>query len=218
VKGVRAAISSALHRAFFCVPAEVLAPRLLGCVLVRKLDDGARLAGEIVEVEAYLGVRDRACHTFGGRRTPRTEAMYGRAGTAYVYFTYGMHHCVNVVCGVDGDGNGGGVGEAVLIRALRPLAGLETMALLRSARRKPSGVVAERSLCSGPGKVCEALAIGRGLNGHDLLGGDPMGLETGREVLPPELGRSARIGVESAGAWARRRLRWFIRGSEHVSV
>ena len=106
-----------IPRSFLAVDPEKLARRLLGQRLVRTLGDGTRLAGIIVETEAYLGVRDRAAHSFGGRRTPRNESMFARPGTAYVYFTYGMHHCVNVVCGRRDEP------VAVLIRALEPVEG-----------------------------------------------------------------------------------------------
>src|SRR5262245_46221232 len=108
-------------REAFAGSAISLARRLLGAVLVRVLDDGEVLAGRIVETEAYLGVRDAASHAYKGRRTERNEAMYARPGTAYVYFTYGMHYCMNVVCGKED------VPAAVLLRALEPLAGLERM-------------------------------------------------------------------------------------------
>jgi DNA-3-methyladenine glycosylase len=181
--------------------------------------NGLRLAGEIVEVEAYLGAKDRACHTFGGRRTARNEAMYGRAGTAYVYFTYGMHHCVNVVCGVGEGGRGGGVGEAVLVRALRPVEGVEVMRRHRSARRRAKALgIEERQLCNGPGKLCQAMGIDRALNGVDLLVAEGLWLEPGEGYHSTLIGQGSRIGVDSAGAWAKRRLRWFVKGSEHVSV
>src|SRR5262249_30706689 len=106
-------------------PAEELARALLGTTLVRVLDDGTRLAGRIVETEAYLGVEDRAAHSFGGRRTPRNEPMYGKPGMSYIYFTYGMHHCFNIVCGeVDEP-------VAVLLRGIEPTEGLEVMRRLR---------------------------------------------------------------------------------------
>ncbi len=90
---------SRLRRVFFAIESETLARLLLGCRLVRRLDDGTRLSGVIVETEAYLGAPDLASHAVGGRRTERNEAMYAKAGTSYVYFTYGMHFCFNVVCG-----------------------------------------------------------------------------------------------------------------------
>ena len=110
--------------------AEALARRLIGTTLVRTLSDGTQLMGTIVETEAYLGVHDRAAHSFGGRRTPRNESMYARAGTSYVYLIYGMYHCFNVVCGdVDEP-------TAVLIRALDPTHGLKAMALNRPKARR----------------------------------------------------------------------------------
>ena len=131
-----------------------IAQRLIGSTLVRILDDGERLSGMIVETEAYLGVEDAAAHSFGGRRTARNEAMYAVGGTAYVYFTYGMHHCVNVVCG--------GIDEpvAVLIRALEPMEGMERdwrrlkwrkkRGVLRvTCRRSPDHAATGRSATSG---------------------------------------------------------------------
>ena len=186
--------------------ADVVAPRLLGWRLVRDLPDGTRLAGRIVETEAYLGPRDRAAHSFGGRRTARTEPMFANAGTAYVYFVYGAHWCVNVVCAAVGEP------QAVLIRAVEPVEGVERM------RARRLGIRRDRDLTSGPGKVCAAMGIDGGFSGADLL--DPAGvlrLEVGGLCGSERVGRSARIGVGSAGAWARRRLRWFVVGSEFVS-
>ena len=229
---------------FYSRPADELAPALLGCVLVRVLEDGTRLSGRIVETEAYLGVRDRAAHSFGGRRTPRNEAMYARAGTAYVYFTYGMHYCFNVVCGA--------VDEpvAVLVRALEPIEGAAVMRLHRAARRaarktaprgamltnevgnagdrhgvqrdgrasRRASALRDEELCNGPAKLCQALAIDRALNGADLIAGEAIWIEHGDGPLPASrIGRSARIGVEYAEQWAKRRLRWFVKGSRCVS-
>jgi DNA-3-methyladenine glycosylase len=202
-----------LGRAFFAAGAARVAERLLGCRLVRVLDDGTRLAGTIVEAEAYLGVRDRAAHSFGGRRTARNEAMYAEAGTAYVYFTYGMHHCFNVVCGRRGEP------VAVLVRALEPTEGLEVMRRLRlgpgGGKRAKRG---DTALCSGPAKLCAALAIDRSLNGIDLTRDGRLFLERGRGIPAERIVRTARIGVAYAGAWARRKLRWVDAASEHVSV
>ncbi|MDX2146222.1 MAG: DNA-3-methyladenine glycosylase [Planctomycetota bacterium] len=194
-----------LGRAEFALGPAELAPALLGAVLVRALPTGQRLAGVIVETEAYLGVRDRAAHSFGGRRTARVEPMYAAPGTAYVYFTYGMHHCMNVVCGE--------VGEpvAVLLRALAPVEGLDAMRRFRGAK-------AERELCSGPGKLCQALAIDRSLSGVDLTSSDEVWIEAGVRVRPRDVVRSPRVGVSYAGAWAARLLRFSVRGNESVSV
>lgn len=190
-------------RRFYSRGAEEMARRLLGQRLVRVLDDGTRLSGIIVETEAYLGVRDRAAHSFGGRRTPRVEPMYGPPGTAYVYFTYGMHHCFNVVCGARGEP------VAVLVRALEPAEGI--------ARMKGGREVAERDLCRGPGRLCRALDIGRPLSGIDLTADPRLFIETARRVGPSGFVRTARIGVGYAGPWANRRLRWGVAGNRYVS-
>ena len=199
-------------RSFFTLPAQRLAPRLIGCTLVRVLEDGTRLAGRIVEVEAYAGIRDTASHAFGGRRTPKNEAMYARPGTAYVYFTYGMHFCMNIVCG--------GVDEplAVLLRALEPVEGLGAM---HSARARPgsSKPLQARDLCSGPGKLCQALRIDRALNSADLVTSPILSLELPKAPTPSRaLRRTPRIGIGIGHAWAEKPLRWALAGSPHLSV
>jgi DNA-3-methyladenine glycosylase len=182
------------------------ARRLLGQRLVRVVD-GRRLAGRIVEVEAYLGPRDRAAHTFGGRRTARNASMWLGGGFAYVYFTYGMHYCLNVVCGSADSGT------AVLLRALEPTEGLEAMRARRPAARRAT------DLCSGPARLTQALGIDRALDGADLLRGDALWIEPAtRRALPAErIAAAPRIGVGYAGDWARRPLRFFVRGDPNVS-
>lgn len=189
-----------------------LARALLGHRLVRVMDDGTRLAGAIVETEAYLGVRDKAAHAFGGRRTQRNESMYARAGTAYVYFTYGMHHCVNVVCGeVDEP-------VAVLIRALEPIEGLDAMAANRdAARRGGPRPLRSQDLCSGPAKLCQALRIDRALDREDLVTSRSLFLERDASPLAGVVRRSPRVGIPRAQEWAERPLRWFLAGNAHVS-
>ncbi|MBX3380977.1 MAG: DNA-3-methyladenine glycosylase [Phycisphaeraceae bacterium] len=193
-----------LKRSFFARESVDLAPALIGTRLVRRLDDGTLLSGIIVEVEAYIGVKDRASHAFGGRRTARNQAMYDEAGTAYVYFTYGMHYCMNIVCAERG------VPQAVLLRALEP--DPASHAIMRRYR----GVESERLLCSGPGRLCQAMAIDRALNGIDLCTSEQAWVESvqspAREVV-----RSKRIGIDSAGVWAKRLLRWSEKASRHVS-
>ena len=191
-------------RDFFARPALQLARKLLGCTLVRVLDDGRRLAGVIVETEAYVGVRDAACHSFKGRRTPRNESMYAPPGTCYVYFTYGMHHCVNVVCARRDDP------QAVLIRAIEPVEGVDLI------RRRRGGRV-PASCCDGPGKLCQAMAIDRSLDGLDLAAGETLWIEDRRGGSPP-VRTAARVGIGDKGVWTRRRLRWLVRGHPHVSV
>jgi DNA-3-methyladenine glycosylase len=207
-------------------PAHVLAPRLLGARLVRTLDDGRVLAGRIVEVEAYAGVEDAACHAHRGRRTPRNESMYARAGTAYVYFTYGMHFCMNIVCAREGDPH------AVLVRALEPVDGLEAMRAHRLAPSRPGKarvgprdggrqrVVRDADLCRGPANLCKALGIDRALDGIDLFdAAGPLRLVSGglSRAERAAVVRTPRIGIDSAGAWVARPLRWLLAGHPAVS-
>ena len=171
-----------LPRAFFAVDSRALAPLLLNKLLVR----GER-AGRIVEVEAYAGSADPASHAFRGL-TPRNATMFGPPGHLYVYFTYGMHFCANVVCGEDG------VASAVLLRALTPLAGLEQM----RAARGPAARL-DRDLCSGPGKLCQALGLNRTFDGADLVTGD-QGVQVVDDGTPPPAapGVSGRVGLSVA--------------------
>lgn len=190
-------------RARFAHDATTIAERLLGARLVSVSRSGARVSGVIVETEAYVGVEDRASHAAGGRRTARNEAMYAKPGTAYVYFTYGMHHCFNVVCGAEGEP------VAVLVRALSPVEGIPLMRRRRGAGRS------DRELCAGPGRLCQALGIDRRLNGADLVRGARLFIEDGEPVKAAVRGR--RIGVEYAGDWAAAELRWLVAGDPHVS-
>jgi DNA-3-methyladenine glycosylase len=186
---------------------QATAEALLGQRLVRVLD-GTRLAGTIVEVEAYLGPRDRACHTWNGRRTPRIETMYHGGGYAYVYFTYGMHHCLNVVCGRPGDG------AAVLLRAIQPTEGLEVMRVLRPAARR------DLDLCRGPGRLTAALGLDLRHDRLDLRASGELFIERLRRggLAPGRAARTRRVGVESSGVrWAGRRLRYLLRGNPYVS-
>ena len=189
-----------LPRSFFARPSTVVAPELLGRVLVRVLPDGTRLAARLVEVEAYEQ-GDPASHSYPGRPTRRTEVMFGAPGRLYVYFTYGMHFCSNVVTGPDG------YGSAVLLRAAEPLDGFEAMAANR-------GTDGPRLLCSGPARLTEALAIGRDDNGTDLVKDPGLFLLAGSQVAARAVARSTRVGV-SVGI--ERRWRFFERGSAFVS-
>jgi DNA-3-methyladenine glycosylase len=197
-----------LTRAFFTRDPASLARALLGQVLVRVLDDGTRLSGRIVETEAYLGEIDRAAHTYGGRRTARNASMWGPCGHAYVYFVYGMHHCMNVVA------EGPGKPTAVLIRALEPLEGQARMRLNR-ARRSPR--LKDTDLCSGPAKLAQALQLDRLLDGADLVAGNEVFLERGLRVGPAQVVAAPRIGVAYAGEWAHELLRFYLDGNPHVS-
>ena len=174
-----------LPAAFFRRPTLEVARGLLGRLLVRRFAGGL-IGGWIVEVEAYVGEDDPACHAAAGR-TERNAVMYGPPAHAYVYFTYGMHHCVNVVTGRVG------APEAVLIRAIEPAFGLARM------RRRRGALTGDRDLARGPGRLCQALGIDRRLNGASLVGPDSgsgggLFLARGRKA-PRILGVSARIGI-----------------------
>jgi DNA-3-methyladenine glycosylase len=189
-----------LPRSFFARPSTEVAPDLLGRILVRVLPDGTRLAARLVEVEAY-GPDDPASHAFRGP-TPRNLVMFGPPGHLYVYFTYGMHFCSNVVTGSDG------VGSAVLLRAAEPLDGLDAMA----ERRR---VDAPTLLCSGPGRLTQALGIARPEDGIDLVRDRSVQLRVGEPVPRRSIERSTRVGVNVG---AERRWRFYERGNAFVSL
>jgi len=188
-----------LPRSFFARPSPEVGPDLLGRILVRKVGDGRLLSARIVEAEAYQE-DDPASHSFRGR-TNRTEVMFGPPGHAYVYFTYGMHHCMNVVTGSTGEGS------AVLLRAAEPLEGLEEMARLR-------GTNDPRALCSGPGRLCQALGIDRAENGLDLVRGRLLWLLEGAPVAPSAISVGPRVGITSG---TERPWRFSVRGDRFVS-
>lgn len=170
-----------LSRAFFARPCLTVAPELLGLVLVRELPDGTRLAGRIVEVEAYLGDgTDPGSHSHRGP-TPRNRAMFGPPGHFYVYRSHGIHWCANVVCEPQG------AGAAVLLRALEPLEGIERMVANRGGR-------GGRELLSGPGRLAQALAIGAADDRRCALSG-PLRLEAPRRRPRLALRVSRRIGL-----------------------
>jgi DNA-3-methyladenine glycosylase len=179
---------------------------LLGCLLVHRGADGHRAEGIIVEVEAYCGPRDLACHSAGGRRTARNEVMYGPPGHAYVYFTYGMHHCLNVVT------RGVGIAEAILIRAVVPTRGLAAM----RARRALSEHAPAFRIARGPGNVCRAFGIDRSLNGVDLTG-STLTIRRSRLYGPSEVRHTPRIGIDYAGAYVGKRWRLCVRDELAVS-
>jgi len=181
-----------------------IARSLLGCLLWR-FEGEAALSVRIVEVEAYLGASDPASHARGGLRSKRNEAMYLPGGHAYVYFTYGMHYCMNVVTAK------AGVAEAVLLRAGEPVAGIERMRKRRTAARN------DTDLTSGPAKLCQALAIDRDLDGTSLRGPSLVLSKRDHVVHDSDIGASSRIGVGYAGDAAHWPLRFFIKGNPFVS-
>ena len=176
---------------------------LLGKKLVVPAKNGERVSGIIVETEAYRGPEDRASHAWNGRRTNRTETMYGIGGTAYVYFVYGMYHQFNVVTNIEN------VPHAILIRALEPVEGLEII-----RRRRPGR--SERELTSGPGRLCLAMGIDRQLDKADLLG-KRVWIEEGVSVTPRKIARGPRVGIDYAEEWIEKPWRFWIRGNRFVS-
>ncbi|HET6578951.1 MAG TPA: DNA-3-methyladenine glycosylase [Gemmatimonadales bacterium] len=191
--------AATLPVSFFARPADVVARELLG-TLVTSSVGGRRTAGRIVETEAYLGYDDPASHGYRHRRHARNEALFGPPGLWYVYLSYGMHWCANLVCGELGQAS------AVLLRALEPVAGMQTM-------RERRGVVADRQLCSGPGKLCQALAITRDLDGTRMAGS--LVKVRGHEGPgPPAAVATPRIGITKAADWP---LRFVEAGSPWTS-
>jgi DNA-3-methyladenine glycosylase len=180
-----------LERTFYSRPTTAVARDLLGKLVVRRRVGGGTLVARVVEVEAYLGERDAASHARRGP-TPRAAIMFGPPGFLYVYLIYGMHHCMNFVTETDG------VAGAVLVRAAAPVSGFE----------------GKRPL-TGPGKLCAALGITTAHKGHDLTrGGELFVADDG--APPPRRAASPRIGVDYAGAWAARKLRFFDARSPYV--
>jgi DNA-3-methyladenine glycosylase len=181
-----------------------IAEELLGKIVVTNFDRKIT-SGRIVETEAYVGIIDKASHSFGGRRTARNEHMYSPAGTAYVYICYGMHQMLNVVT------NDKEIPDAVLIRALEPMNGIEIM-LERTGKAK-----VDKTLTRGPGNVGKALGIFKHHSGLFLLDEQIYLLEDGKKFTRQEIGISKRIGVESAGADAFLPYRFYVKGNKYVS-
>lgn len=194
-----------LPRSFYLDDTVSVARALLGCVLWRRIGSEL-LAARIVETEAYLGANDLASHARRGLRSARNESMYLAGGHAYVYFTYGMHWCMNVVT-QEAD-----TAEAVLLRAAEPLHGVES---IRERRPKAKR---DHELMNGPGKLCAALGIDKALDGI-TLNSDVLFL-TGRDVAVSDgdIAVSPRVGVDNAGDAAHWPLRFYLRASRHVSA
>ena len=182
-------------------PREV-APDLLNKLLVHDDAVAGRLSGRIVEVEDYVGMEDAGSHAFRGM-TPRNATMFGPPGHLYVYFTYGMHWCANVVCWEDGTAG------AVLLRALAPVDGVDVMRTRRIAARH------DRDLCSGPARLTQALGLDGAFDGNDLVTGPVRLLDDGT-APPADAGNSRRIGL-SAGRGDDHPWRWFVPGDPNVS-
>ena len=190
-----------LPRSFYSRSTLDVANDLLGKVLIRRLGR-RKLAGRIVETEAYVGPHDLACHASKGH-TPRTAVMFGPAGFAYVYMIYGFYFCLNVVTEPEG------YPAAVLIRAVEPLEGVD---LMKKLRRHP---VRHTNIASGPGKLCMAMSVDKQLNGADLLG-TTIWIED-RNIDRGAILTSPRVGVDYAGEYKDKPWRFFVDGSPHVS-
>jgi DNA-3-methyladenine glycosylase len=184
--------SKTLPLEFYRRKTETVARELLGCTLVHRVN-GRRVAGRIVETEAYIGIEDPACHSFGDRRTTRIKSMYLEGGHAYVYLIYGMYHCFNVVTREKG------VPEAVLIRAVEPLEGIDLST-------------------NGPGKLCRAMNIDRASCDGLRLNGRELFIEKSTTPLQrSEIQSCARVGVDYAGEAAAWPLRFLIKNNAWVS-
>ena len=191
-----------LPRAFYRRDTLAVARDLLGQRLVR-VSKGVRVAGRIVEVEAYDGARDSASHAHRGP-TERNASMFGPPGHAYIYFIYGMHHCFNVVTEPEGHG------AAVLVRSLEPVEGIEGMRARRAGREG-------RALANGPAKLCYALAIDRTLDGADLVEGEVLWIEREEAVPEERVARGPRVGVRGDEWAVRVPWRFWIEGNPYVS-
>jgi len=190
-----------LSRSFYLQPTLNVARKLLGMYLVHDTA-GGRLAGRIVEVEAYLGELDPASHAYRGR-TARNEVMFSPGGHLYVYFTYGMHFCSNVVTEKEG------IGRAVLLRALEPAEGISSL-----ARRRGKDPANPEPLCNGPAKLCQAFGIGREQNGTDLCAGDIWIERRDPPLRAEQIGSSSRVGITTGRA---QKWRFYIKGNRFVS-
>jgi DNA-3-methyladenine glycosylase len=191
-----------LERGFYDRDTLTVARELLGQQLVRRLD-GQRIAGHIVEVEAYIGAQDKACHAAAGR-TARNVAMYGPPGHAYVYFVYGMHHCFNAVT------EGEGAPAAVLVRALDPVEGIDVMRRHRAGRT-------DAELTNGPAKLCYALAIDRALDGADLVAGETLWVERDERIADGAVATGPRVGVRGDERALTVPWRFWVLGNQYVS-
>jgi DNA-3-methyladenine glycosylase len=193
-----------LPRDFYTRPNVLTVAReLLGKLLVVPARNGKRISAKIVEVEAYRGPLDRAAHSYGGRRTARTEPMYAIGGTAYVFFVYGMYYQFNAVTNVEH------TPHAILIRAVEPVEGIEMM-------RKRRDSQPDHNLTNGPGKLCIALGIDRRLDGADLLG-SKVWLEEGETILRSQIMTGLRIGIDYAEEWRDKPWRFWIKDNAFVS-
>lgn len=192
-----------LPRPFYLRDANTVAPELLGKLLVHRSPEGVT-AGIIVEVESYIGSRDKGAHSYPNKRTPRTAVQFGQGGYAYIYTIYGLHTCFNIVT------NDAEKPEVVLIRALEPVTGIDLMQQRRHTDKRDA-------LCSGPGKLCQAMAITKSLYGCDLCGTE-LYLEPFQMLEANRIMVSPRINIDYAEECAAYLWRYFIAGNPYVSA
>lgn len=195
-----------LKRSFYQRDTITVSKDLLGKILAHESNQGLT-AGRVVETEAYRGPEDQAAHSSGGRRTARNEVMFGQKGRAYVYFIYGLYYCFNVTVG-----DVPGKPEAVLIRALEPVAGQKIMAKRRNLTK---GKVI--GLTNGPSKLCMAMGISKLQNKMDLCS-PPLYIEDAPSVSEDDIVEATRVGVDYAGAWKNKSWRFYMKGNDFVSV
>ncbi len=198
-----------LSRDFYNRDSLTVAKDLLGKVLIHEIG-GNKACVKIVETEAYMGIEDKAAHSYGGKRTPRVEVMYGGPGFSYIYLIYGMYYCFNIVTREEG------IPQAVLIRAAQPIDGFDYMAenryqkaYAKLSRRQMTG------LTNGPGKLCQALLIDKMLNGEDLCGGSLYLTEGQKENIP--VVSAKRVGIDYAEEARDYLWRFYIDGNKYVS-
>ena len=177
---------------------------LLGKLLVVQDENGERVSGMIVEVEAYLGMEDKGAHSYGGRRTARNEITYAEGGHVYVFFVYGMYYQLNLVTGPAGQPH------VCLIRAVEPVEGIETM------RKRRGKKMPDKNLTSGPGKLCIAFGIDRSLNGEHLLG-DKIWVEEYKNFAKKDIATGKRIGIDYAEEFAEMPWRFWVKGNPYIS-
>jgi len=194
-----------LQESFYQQETITVARELLGKILVHESKEGTT-TGKIVETEAYRGPEDQAAHSSGGRRTARNGVMFGQKGHAYVYFIYGLYYCFNVTAG-----NVPGKPEAVLIRALEPVAGKKIMAKRRGQELK------EANLTNGPSKLCMAMCISKAQNKTDLTA-PPLFIEDAPLVPQEDIVETTRVGVDYSGEWKNKTWRFYIKNNRFVSI
>lgn len=191
-----------LKKDFYLQKTEIVAKKLLGKKLVHEYR-GQKLSGIITETEAYLGLIDKGAHSYGGKVTPRTKNMYVQGGHAYIYFIYGMYHCFNVVTNTEKHP------EAVLIRALEPLEGIDEMKFHRRSEKITN-------LTTGPGKLAQALHLSKDQNGLPLWKGE-LFIEDAPDIAKKDIVKRPRIGIDYAEEAIDWPLRFYIKGSPYIS-